>query len=72
MIGDIEPLTASCVFDNETFFSIFAEQGIIYEVFYDTIKEKDAKMLPAEDFDLFMRRLRLTITRPTPVYDKNF
>jgi len=37
-LGEIEPMTAISVYKDETFFSIFAEQGIIYEVIYDQIR----------------------------------
>jgi len=37
-LGEIEPKTAISVYKDETFFSIFAEQGIIYEVIYDQIR----------------------------------
>ena len=37
-IMDLEPFTVSANFNNETFFSIFAEQGAIYEMFYDQIR----------------------------------
>ena len=35
ILGEIEPLTASCAYNQETFFSLFAEQGAIYEVFFN-------------------------------------
>lgn len=38
LVGEIEPLTTVCVYEEETFFSIFAEQGIFYEVVFDQIK----------------------------------
>ena len=41
-VGEIEPYTVSCVYKNETFFSMFAEQGIIYEVFYDQIRRQES------------------------------
>jgi hypothetical protein len=34
-LGEIEPLTIASVYKDETFFSIFAEHGTIYEVVYD-------------------------------------
>ena len=37
-IGQIEPHCVSCNYDGNTIFSIFAEQGNIYEVIYDQIK----------------------------------
>ena len=78
-IGIIEPLTANCIFGDETFFSVFAEQGIIYEIFLDQIRKQQGSnddegslMIPANEFEVYMRRLRFVITRPTPVYDKGF
>ena len=76
-IGDIEPLSTSCVYGSETFFSLFAEQGIIYEVFYEQLKKMqdaqdssgvDKQMLSPRELELFLRRLHYVITRPTPIH----
>lgn len=71
-ISEIEPLTASATYNGETFFSIFAEQGAIYEVFYDQIRglslSKEKQALSQDELELLMRRLRYVITRPTPVF----
>ena len=34
-IGEIEPQTVVKIFNQETFFSVFAEQIVIYEKIYD-------------------------------------
>ncbi len=77
--GEIEPLAVNSMYNDETFFSIFGDHGIIYEIFYDQIRKlgglsagsDDSKaMISVDEFQLFMRRLRYVITRPTPVYDQ--
>ena len=43
-IGDIELLSVCSLYGNESFFSLLAEQGIIYEVFFDQLKRaQDAR-----------------------------
>lgn len=72
-IGDIEPNTVNCVYKDETFWSIFAEQGIIYEVFLDQIRNQERKqMISSDEFDLLLRRMKYVITRPSPVFAKDF
>ena len=72
-VGEIEPLCVSCQYDGHTIFSIFAEQGEIYEAIYDQIRanegQSERKMMNSAEFELYMRRMRYVITRPTPVLD---
>ena len=76
-IGDIELLAVCSVYGDESFFSLFAEQGVIYEVFFDQIKRmQDARggekvLLSPDELELFKRRLSYVLTRPTPVQSQD-
>ena len=66
-------MTAAGVYEDETFFSIFAEQGLFYEIVADKLRDNLALEDNADQtmLDLQMRRLRYVISRPTSVWSGN-
>ena len=71
-ISQIEPDSIVSLYGDNTFFSLFADQGEIYEVIYDQVKMNDQsnekRILSNDEFKTFMRRMRYVITHPTIVH----